>query len=145
MVEPFPWSDAFAVGDERLDAEHRRMVGLINRICVEAVEGRRESVGSLLGELQFIAEAHFRNEEAVLTRVASEIAQQHLQTVVRLAIERHAREHRQRLDGLHRLVARPGHLEICDELKVWFIGHVIGEEAQVKTILQSTFHLGETG
>ena len=145
MVEPFPWIDAFEVGHEGLDAEHRRMASLINQICIDADAGRRDNIGSLLGELQFVSEAHFRNEEAVLARVASDIAQRHLQTVVRLAIERHAREHRRRLDQLHRLVARPDHLEIGDELKAWFIGHVVGEEAQIKTILQSTYHLGEVG
>jgi hemerythrin-like metal-binding protein len=145
MVDPFHWSEAFAVGDEGLDAEHRCMVGLINQICIGVIAGRRENVGSLLGELQFVSEAHFRNEETVLARVASEIGQQQLRAMVRIAIQQHAREHRQRLDELQRLVARPDHLKFCDELKTWFVGHMVREEAQVKTILQSAYRLGEAG
>jgi len=143
MVEPFPWSDAFAVGDAGLDGEHRRMVDLINEICFDGTAARCDTIGALLGELQFLSEAHFRNEEAVLARIGSEVAQQHLRTVVRLAAEQHAREHRQRLNELHHLVMRRGHLTICDELTTWFIGHAVWEEAQVKTILQTTDHLGE--
>jgi hemerythrin len=48
MLEPFLWSDAFAVGETDLDAEHRRIVELINEICIRAKAGRRESIGSLL-------------------------------------------------------------------------------------------------
>ncbi len=148
MVEPFPWSDAFAVGDEALDAEHRRMVGLINDICIAAATGRRSSLGSLLGELQLLAEMHFRNEEVLLTRIASEIDQQHLKTVMRNAIEQDTREHRRQLEELRELnklqessTIRNGDLKLCDALKTWFVTHAVGYEAQVKTILQSSHHL----
>jgi hypothetical protein len=78
-----------------------------------------------------------------LARIASDINQRHLQTVVLNAIEQHARDHRRRLDELQDLIARADNVKICDDLKMWFIGHVVGEEAQVKTILQSTYHLSE--
>jgi hemerythrin-like metal-binding protein len=149
MIDPFPWSEAFAVGDERLDEEHRSMVGLINQICLDASAGRRGKAVSLLGELQFVSEAHFRHEEALLRRIQAEIEQQHLRTVVHIAIEEHARSHRQSLDALHRLVERTRAANAgdgdasCHELKSWFIEHAVGAEAQVKTILQSTPHLAE--
>jgi hemerythrin-like metal-binding protein len=143
MVEPFSWSDAFTVGEQGLDAEHRRTVELINEICIRAEAGWRESIDSLLRELQFVSEMHFRNEETVLARIAAKIDQKHLQTVVRLAIEQHAREHRRQLDKLQDMVMRTDDHEICESLKSWFVDHVVREDAQVKTILQSTSHMLE--
>ena len=141
MVEPFLWNDAFAVGETGLDAEHRRMVELINEICIHS----REGIGSLLRELQFVSEMHFRNEETVLARIAAEISQRHLQTEVWLAIEQHARQHRQQLDKLQDLVACTDDHEICEMLKLWYVEHVVREEAEVKAILQSTSHKSPNG
>ena len=151
MIDPFPWSEAFAVGDARLDEEHRSMVGLVNQICIETGASRQGRAVSLLAELQFVSESHFRHEEALLRRIQAEIEQQHLRTVVHRAIEDHARSHRRSLDALHRLVEQMraatagGATEICHELKSWFVEHAVGAEAQVKTILQSTPHLAELG
>ncbi|HLJ21643.1 MAG TPA: hemerythrin domain-containing protein [Stellaceae bacterium] len=149
MIDPFPWSEAFAVGDADLDEEHRCMVGLINQICLEASAGRHIKAIALLGELQFVSEAHFRNEEGLLHRIETEIAQKHLRTVVHIAIDDHARSHQLGLQALHRLVGRwrapsaGNGATPCDELKSWFVEHAVGAEAQVKTILQSTSHLAE--
>jgi len=150
MVDPFPWSEAFSVGDPTLDEEHRAMVGLINQICIDVGPDRPSSKAiSLLSELQFVSEAHFRSEERLLHQIEVEIDQHHLQTVVHIAIEDHARSHRRSLDALHRLMekARGANAgdgpRLCQELKSWFVDHAIGQEAQVKTILQSTRHLSE--
>jgi len=150
MIDPFRWSEAFAVGDETLDEEHRAMVGLINQICIDGGPDRFSSKAiSLLSELEFVSEAHFRNEERLLHRIEVEIDLHHLQTVVHIAIEDHARSHRRSLDALHRLMERARGASagdgprLCQELKSWFVDHAIGQEAQVKTILQSTRHLSE--
>ena len=150
MIQPFLWSDAFSVGDAGLDDEHRRIVELINEICISADAGQRQRGILLLSELQFFSEVHFRNEEVVLARIASEIDQQHLHTVVQSAVEQHARMHRWELYKLHKLVenarASKGQLQhptLCDNLKTWFIDHAVGPEAQVKTILQSTHHFDQ--
>ena len=143
MLEPFPWSEAFAVGEHGLDAEHRHMVKLINEVCIWAEAGSHETIGPLLHEFQFVSETHFRNEEALLARIGAGIDHRHLHTVVRYAIERHAREHRRKLDELRDLVESTDDREAGEKLKSWFVHHVIREDAQVKTILQSTSHLVE--
>jgi hemerythrin-like metal-binding protein len=150
MSDPFAWSDAFSVGDVDLDEEHRLMVGLINQVCLEAAAGRFDKAIARLGELQFVAEAHFRHEEALLHRIEAEIEQNHLRTVVHIAIDDHARSHQFGLAALHRLFDRwrqasaAGGTTPCHELKTWFVDHAIGAEAQVKTILQSTRHLADS-
>jgi hemerythrin len=149
MVDPFPWSEAFAVGDADLDEEHRCMVGLINQICLEAGAGRHVKAIALLGELQFVSESHFRNEEGLLHRIETELEQNHLRTVVHIAIDDHARSHQLGLAALHRLVERwraasaGNGATPCHDLKSWFVEHAVGAESQVKTILQSTRHVAE--
>jgi hypothetical protein len=76
-------------------------------------------------------------------RSRPKIDQKHLQTVVRLAIEQHAREHRRQLDKLQDLVACIDDHEICEKLKLWFVDHVVREDDQVKSILQSSSHMVE--
>jgi hemerythrin-like metal-binding protein len=149
MADFFPWSEAFAVGDADLDEEHRLMVGLINQICAEAAAERHGKAIALLGELQFVSESHFRNEEGLLHRIETEIEQNHLRTVIHIAIDEHARSHQLGLAALHRLVERWRQASAvngttpCHELKSWFVEHAVGAEAQVKTILQSTRHLAD--
>ncbi len=147
MSDPFPWSEAFAVGDADLDQEHQVMVRLINQICIEGAARRRGKAIALLAELELVSEAHFRNEEGLLRRIVTEIEQNHLRTVVHIAIEDHTRSHRLGLAALKRLIERWRHATArngetpCPELKSWFVDHAVEEEAQVKTILQSTRHL----
>jgi hemerythrin-like metal-binding protein len=149
MSDPFPWSEAFSVGDADLDEQHRMMVGLINQICVEAGAGRHAKAIALLSELQFVSEAHFRSEEGLLHRIETDIEQNHLRTVVHIAIDDHERSHQLGLAALRRLVERWHEASAgngatpCHELKTWFVDHAIGAEAQVKTILQSTRHLAD--
>lgn len=125
------------------------MVDLIDQTCIIALAGRSKAI-SLLRELQFVSEAHFRSEEALLHQIEVGIEQRHLQTVVHAAIEEHVRSHRHGLEALHKLVERwrassldGDDAKLCDELKSWFIAHAIGQETQVKTILQSTRHLSD--
>src|SRR5581483_6657738 len=134
------------------DAEHRQMVSLISRICERVAAGEDATAASLLSDLQFVAETHFHNEDALLARIDEEIALDRLQSVVRAAILEHAREHRQKLDELHRLterwrrgVAAAARMRFCDELKTWFVDHAVVYEAQIKTILQSTHNRSEPG
>jgi len=148
MIEPFPWSDAFAVGDDRLDDEHRRMVDLINQVCTSVIIEQHDKKASLLNELLAISEVHFRHEEALLVKVATEIDQHHLRTTVLTAIEAHADEHGRGLEALREIVEKSraarvhaDELKHCEEMKAWFIDHTIGYETQVKTILQSSRHL----
>jgi len=144
-MEPFPWSDVFAVGNELLDDEHRQMVGIINQVCIGVTDARREDSLSLLARLQFLSEQHFRHEEELLASIHAGIDIHSLRTMVNTAITAHTREHRQKLDELQKLTERwhaasagADELALCDELKAWFVDHTVGYEAQIKTILQST-------
>jgi len=150
-MEPFPWSKAFAVEDKLLDDQHRQMVGIINQICISVAVARREDSLSLLTNLRFVSEKHFRHEEALLTRIHAGIDVQPLQISVNAAITEHAREHRQKLGELQKLTerwrctnSRADELAFCEELKAWFVDQTIGCDAQIKTILQTAWYWRNT-
>ncbi len=142
MTEPLPWSETFSIGHRELDAEHRRMVDLINQICFacDASQPARQPL-ILLRELESLTEEHFEHEEAVLEELFA--ATLNLRETLAAAKVEHAAEHRRTLGdlrdmsrGLHSDKVAAGS-KLCEKLKAWFIDHAIGYEAQVKTIIQS--------
>ena len=147
MIEPLRWSDAFAVGHEELDAEHRLMVELINSICMAHGEERHEKELSVhLHRLQEITERHFRHEEAVLQEIRSDQDKRRpwLAHILDVAIKEHSAEHNRRLDELcaiadkvHGRRQQVAWAQFCEELKVWFVDHAIEYESKIKTVLQS--------
>ncbi len=123
------------------------MVDLINQICIQMGVAQQGKAISLLKELQFVSEVHFRNEEALLHRIEAEIKLHHLQTVVQIAIAEHERDHQSSLKELYTIVdnarisSAGDDARLCKNLQAWFISHTVGQEVQVRTILQSTSHL----
>jgi hemerythrin-like metal-binding protein len=142
LREPLPWSESFAVGHSALDAEHRSMVGLINRFCRTRDADDR---AHLLSELDAMTERHFEHEESVLEQLylAAPKDRRKLRASLSTALIEHAGEHRRRLGEIRAMRgalgsdAAAGGATLCDELKAWFIDHAIGYEAQLKTVLQS--------
>ena len=146
MTEALPWSETFSLGHRELDAEHRRMVDLINQICLacDANQRARQPL-TLLRELQSLTERHIEHEEAMLEELYTAMPKdrQILRETLAVAKVEHAAEHRRRLGDL-RDMSRALHSnevaagsKLCEELKAWFIDHAIGYEAQLKTIIQT--------
>jgi hemerythrin len=130
VAEPaLPWSDSFSVGIERLDADHRALVGLINDVCAFARAGQRERAGQALTSLCAMAASHFESEEAVLKELSG---YRHLTA--------HAGEHRNRLKQLSVLRARYEDTndsalvaDFCDDLIHWFVRQSIGHDAEIRS------------
>jgi hemerythrin-like metal-binding protein len=146
MTEPLPWNETFSVGHRELDAEHRRMVDLINQICLacDAIQHAQQPL-MLLGVLEGVTERHFEHEEAVLEKLYTAMpkGRRRLREMLATAKVEHAAEHRKMLGDLGDM-SRALHsdgvaagLKLCEKLKAWFIDHAVGYEAQIKTILQS--------
>lgn len=54
------WKDEYSVGNELLDAQHRRLLDLVNRLDGD------EPLGRVLEELAGYADTHFRDEENLI-------------------------------------------------------------------------------
>lgn len=146
-AQPLKWSSAFSVGHQDLDAEHQLMVDLINKIveCIgEDASGDRPA--RHLRELAEIAEQHFRREEAILQELKSDQRKRRpwLAAILTAAIQEHAADHDRMLERLWSIADRAlsaqeptAWVDSCEDLKIWFVDHVLQYESQVKTVFQS--------
>ena len=147
MSEPLRWNESFSVGHRGLDAEHRRMIDLINQICLAcAADGGDGEPGPLLRQLEDVTELHFEHEETLLEELHAGMASERwsLRRMLEVAKMEHAAEHSKRLDELADIARRALHAggrgakgRPCEELKAWFVDHAIAYEAPMKTIIQS--------
>lgn len=69
-LAPILWTDAFAMGDAEIDAEHRNFVDIVNRLN-GAIRHREPGavISAICDELVADAAAHFLSEEAAMARV----------------------------------------------------------------------------
>ncbi|MCF8479822.1 MAG: hemerythrin [Rhodospirillum sp.] len=126
------WSDAYSVGDPRLDWDHRGLMDVINSLTLDVQGAHLDQEGLRARILALIEsqEDHDAREEAILASLNfpgfSEHRQNHvslesrLKAFVAAPLERSERE------------------DLLDFLKDWFIQHVLVQDMHYKThILES--------
>ncbi len=116
----FQWKERFALGDERLDTEHRYFFHLINELYL-AIEAQRgeQVLAALYAALRGYTEIHFRDEEAYLAKVGyPELQQQIL-------------EHGRFLQHLKEMpMAAPGAQAALAFMRDWLIEHILGSDQE---------------
>ncbi len=121
------WQDSFSVGVEKLDADHRRLFDIINR--VDAAEKAGKSVQWVLEELRNYAEYHFRGEEECMK--AADYPE----------IEEHMRQHKAFVEWLATVertynLAPDAHFHIAESvneyLRDWLTHHILLIDMQYK-------------
>ncbi|HWQ08518.1 MAG TPA: hemerythrin domain-containing protein, partial [Holophaga sp.] len=66
QAEVFPWSEQFSIGIPAVDAQHKRLVHLLNRLACHLVFGSdAPAAHSALAELTAYVSYHFQTEEAI--------------------------------------------------------------------------------
>ncbi len=70
-MEPIVWTDAFSVGVSKMDGQHKKLIGMINRLIQEpgATTGSITISDLLTGMVSYALE-HFRDEEALMAEHA---------------------------------------------------------------------------
>ncbi len=123
----FEWSDAFRVGVQELDDQHRRLFSLVNGLSeIIGETGKIEGHDEKKKELLAFARVHFASEEALM-----EAHDYH-----RLDVQR--REHGDLLARLERFAGegerrrRPRAQTAVDYLKDWLIRHVLLEDLRYR-------------
>jgi hemerythrin len=141
-----PWSESYAVGHEALDAEHRRLVELINEVA-EAIGSRAspKQIAGALRELRAVAVEHLRQENAILWELKSgtyeplkgRVHTPHfLKAMAAAAFDEHMAEHATLMASFDTIASDP--LEtVCETLRAWFLDHAIKHDAHLKAIFQA--------
>ena len=62
----FVWTEAMSVGHPLLDLDHKRLIGVINRLWIADGEGNRQVIEFVLDDLLHYTESHFKREEQMM-------------------------------------------------------------------------------
>lgn len=123
---PLPWSESFAVGDERMDREHRDLLKVANEVCQLMVRGGG-IVQARAGICELVAamEAHFLSEEALFPTIGYPQAAEHRQT---------HEDFRLKLGEMLSRTHSSSHLAHCAEaMRVALVEHLVREDLGYKT------------
>ncbi len=143
----FKWAEAFSVGHDELDHDHRRLVQAINNICDKYRAGQPATfLHSLLNALETETEKHFKNENVAMLEIYNDKKQlmpDEVRVMTHKAIRDHIAEHNRTLSRLRALIraASPRTADaatsLCMELREWFIEHAVKYDSQLKSIFQA--------
>ncbi len=121
------WRDSFSVGVDKMDADHKRLIGIINRI--DETEKAGKSVQWALEDLRNYTETHFKREEERMAAAAYP------------EIEEHKREHRAFVEWLVTVertynLSPEAHFHIAETvneyLRDWWTHHILLIDMQYK-------------
>lgn len=120
----FTWSNLFETGLAEVDAQHRRLVGLVNQLGEDAHSGDPARIDQALAELADYTVYHFQCEEGIMTAagVAARHADRHRDT--------HQRFVAQVVDWINRRKAGEDlHLApLIEFLANWLVFHILGDD-----------------
>jgi len=146
MGQPLAWNETFAVGHKVLDAQHRRLVGLINEVAGEIDLGASvDQLASLLDVLRAVAEEHIRQENTVLWELRSGTytplkgrpqTPYFLKLMAAAAFDEHIAAHAAIMAGFDAVRSAPTD-KLCKMLRAWFLDHAIQHDAHLKAIFQA--------
>ena len=127
------WDEGWSVCVESLDADHKKMIGLLNRLYDFATApGDREAFLGMFEEMETYARDHFSREEALL----KERNYAHL--------EEHQKEHRGFEKVLEKLRTRAHQENLAeisgDSLRFlgdWLVDHILGADRAYVPLFQS--------
>ena len=123
-MEIFRWSPLFETGLAEVDAQHRRLVELVNQLGRDADSATPEHIDRALNELAEYTVYHFSCEEAIMAQdhVAPAHAERHKET--------HRRFIRQVGDWLERRRTEEtiGLGQMLEYLANWLVFHILGDD-----------------
>jgi len=126
------WSAQYSVGIARIDAEHQKLIDLVNDLYLAMLEGRgKDVVGKVLGSVAAYTVTHFGNEERLM-RITSFPG-----------FEAHKTEHENLVKRVKQLQDefRSGKavisMEVMRFLQHWLTDHIVGVDKQYSAHLQA--------
>lgn len=119
----FEWLDAYSIGDDRIDDQHRSLIRLMNEFYVNHLNGHPAQAQSCLSQLLALTLKHFREEEEMMERMAYP------------GFHEHRMRHQELLGLVSRLVATYMQSQTGEDaaklatfLKTWLTRHILGDD-----------------
>lgn len=128
MEPEIEWSDAYDTGLPEIDAQHRALAQLVNRISDRS--GRSEALASVLHVFRYARE-HFATEELLMRQIGFP------------GLEKHLLEHRELIAALAN--AADGTFATAQEIRAfkgflanWLLDHIAQSDLEIRRYLDST-------
>jgi hemerythrin-like metal-binding protein len=152
IAEPafIEWSEVLAVGHQGLDAEHQRLAQAISEIyTAEVARQTLDQINPFLDSLLIATAEHFRHENSVMRAIGDRASASqasipsHLKGMTDAVIHEHVTEHAQAFAKLESIIcdfspgSSPNEQKLSQNLKGWFIEHVIKYDAHLKAVFQA--------
>ncbi len=131
-IEKIIWDQTFSVGIERIDAQHKNLIKMINTIIdVSGTDVSREVISTVLNNMQQYATEHFSLEEECMINCGYADYDQHKaehtgfkRRIAMLCVE--AMKHRKAIET-----------EMLDFLAPWWTRHILETDMQYKALFNS--------
>ena len=118
MIE---WNDKYSVGISKIDEEHKKLIGIINKAVVASKhKDNSKEIIEILREMNDYAQAHFVTEENYMLEFGYPDYEQHKKEHQNFIIETIAF-----LDDAGKDDRRLAY-EILEHLKIWLVSHMQG-------------------
>ncbi len=132
-MEYIKWTPELSVGVTLLDAEHRKLVEMVNTLNQLILSGNKTSVvdSTLAGLLEY-TKIHFRNEEDLMKKYGYPL------------YEKHKKEHDELTSAVKEFIERLQvsveanfSLELLAFLREWLVNHIKGSDMKYKAFFNS--------
>jgi len=121
------WRDEFSVGVKEMDDQHKKLIGMVNKLISEQTNlTDQKTIADLLTEMTDYAQVHFRAEEYLMAEYG---------------YEQKVEQELQHQDFIDKTIAfysasdiGPNILStaLLDYLATWLIGHILKEDMKYK-------------
>ena len=122
-IEFFPWSTQFETGLPEIDAQHRNLVAMLNRLATElAIAPDEPRLGQVFDDLAAYAVGHLRHEQSIWDRHLRESPEVQRHRATHAAFE--ARVHAFAVEARVRPVTEVAR-EVAAYLARWLVSHIL--------------------
>lgn len=126
MDPDLEWTEAYETGMPQIDAQHRALVQLVNRISV--LSSSAEATACALHLFRYARE-HFATEELLMREIGFP------------GLDAHLREHRELAivlaEAIDGKLATPGQIEMLKAfLGTWLVDHIAGSDMQIRRFME---------
>lgn len=126
-MELLPWIEKYSVGNKEIDAQHKKIVKLINELHESMKEGRgKEKIGKVLQDLINYTSEHFAAEEKMLISVKYPGLNEQISEHKRLVQQ--VKEYQSNFLNGNAMMT----MELNQFLKSWLVNHIMGTDMRYK-------------
>ena len=119
------WNEFYELGIDKIDEQHKKLVGIINKLYDAFMEGKAQDViDETLAEMEAYADYHFKTEEQLFSGHNYPDSEVHIGLHAKF-FER-ANFYKEEYNAGKENV----HYQLLDYLKDWLLNHIQGEDVK---------------